>query len=41
MKSFVVDTSALMRLYVPDGPVPDGLEECGEIGVARPGHGSS
>ncbi|MFC1526665.1 type II toxin-antitoxin system VapC family toxin [Candidatus Latescibacterota bacterium] len=23
---FVVDTSALMRLYIPDGPVPDGME---------------
>lgn len=22
----VIDTSALIRLYVPDGPVPDGLE---------------
>jgi predicted nucleic acid-binding protein len=26
MKSFVVDTSALVRLYVPDGPLPDRLE---------------
>ncbi len=23
----VIDTSALLRLFVPDGPVPDGLEE--------------
>ena len=23
---FVIDTSALMRLYIPDGPVPEGLE---------------
>ena len=23
----VVDTSALIRLYVPDGPLPDGFEE--------------
>lgn len=22
----VVDTSALMRLYIPDGPIPEGLE---------------
>jgi len=22
----VIDTSALMRLYIPDGPVPEGLE---------------
>ena len=28
MKIVVVDTSALIRLYVPDGPIPDGLEEC-------------
>jgi len=27
MKIVVVDTSALIRLYVPDGPIPDGLEE--------------
>ncbi len=26
MKVIVADTSALMRLYVPDGPIPDGLE---------------
>lgn len=26
MKSIVADTSALMRLYLPDGPVPEGLE---------------
>lgn len=31
MRSFVVDTSALMRLYVPDGPVPDGLEEAVDL----------
>ncbi len=23
----VVDTSALIRLYIPDGPIPDGVEE--------------
>ena len=27
MRAVVVDTSALVRLYVPDGPVPEGLEE--------------
>ncbi len=27
MKIVVVDTSALIRLYIPDGPIPDGLEE--------------
>ena len=27
MNLSVVDTSALIRLYVPDGPVPQGLEE--------------
>ena len=27
MKIVVVDTSALIRLYVPDGPIPDKLEE--------------
>lgn len=26
MKNVVLDTSALMRLYVPDGPLPEGLE---------------
>jgi predicted nucleic acid-binding protein len=26
MKVVVVDTSALIRLYVPDGPIPDDLE---------------
>ena len=26
MNSVVVDTSALMRLYLPDGPLPDDLE---------------
>ena len=26
MRRFVVDTSALVRLYVPDGPLPEGLE---------------
>lgn len=30
MKTIVVDTSALVRLYVPDGPIPDGLEEAVE-----------
>ncbi|NKB66425.1 MAG: PIN domain-containing protein [Candidatus Latescibacteria bacterium] len=23
---FTIDTSALMRLYIPDGPIPEGLE---------------
>ena len=27
MKIVVIDTSALIRLYVPDGPLPKGLEE--------------
>lgn len=27
MKTVVLDTSALIRLYVPDGPLPKGLEE--------------
>ena len=27
MKIVIVDTSALIRLYVPDGPIPDGLED--------------
>ena len=26
MKTYVIDTSALVRLYVPDGPLPEGLE---------------
>jgi len=26
MKTIVLDTSALIRFYVPDGPVPEGLE---------------
>lgn len=30
MKLVVVDTSALIRLFVPDGPVPDGFEDCVE-----------
>ena len=27
MKIVVIDTSALIRLYVPDGPIPENLEE--------------
>ncbi len=27
MKAWVLDTSALIRLYVPDGPVPEGVQE--------------
>jgi len=27
MKMFVLDTSALVRLYVPDGPIPEGTQE--------------
>ena len=23
---FTIDTSALMRRYIPDGPIPEGLE---------------
>ena len=30
MRPVVVDTSALVRLYIPDGPVPDGLEDAVE-----------
>lgn len=26
MKATVIDTSALLRFYIPDGPLPDGLE---------------
>ncbi len=26
MRTFVFDTSAFVRLYVPDGPLPDGAE---------------
>ena len=32
MKSYVLDTSALIRFYVPDGPMPDGLEKIIEEG---------
>jgi predicted nucleic acid-binding protein len=31
MRAFVVDTSALVRLYVPDGPLPPGLEQAVEL----------
>ena len=27
MKVFVLDTSAVVRLYVPDGPIPEGTRE--------------
>ena len=27
MKIIILDTSAIIRLYVPDGPLPNGLEE--------------
>jgi predicted nucleic acid-binding protein len=27
MKTYVLDTSALLRLFLPDGPLPDHLEE--------------
>ena len=27
MKTIVLDTSALMRLFIPDGAIPDGLDE--------------
>lgn len=33
MTSAVIDTSALVRLFVPDGPVPEGLVECIEAGT--------
>ncbi len=32
MKSWVLDTSALIRFYVPDGPMPDDLEHAIELG---------
>ncbi len=28
MRIFVLDTSAIIRLYLPDGPIPEKLEEC-------------
>ncbi len=31
MTTYVLDTSALLRLFVPDGPIPDGLEEVLEL----------
>lgn len=31
--SAVIDTSALIRLFIPDGPVPNGLVECLEAGT--------
>lgn len=31
----VVDTSALLRLFIPDGPLPDGVEET--LGAAEQG----
>jgi predicted nucleic acid-binding protein len=31
MKAFVVDTSALIRLFVPDGPIPNGLEDAVDL----------
>lgn len=27
MNTHVIDSSALVRLYIPDGPIPDGLED--------------
>ncbi len=30
MKKWVLDTSAIVRLYVPDGPLPEGLEDAVE-----------
>ncbi len=32
MKSYVLDTSALIRYYIPDGPMPDNLEKIIEQG---------
>lgn len=40
--NYVVDTSALIRLYIPDGPVPEGLTgvlqkaERGDAGLIAP-----
>ncbi|MFM2152438.1 MAG: hypothetical protein RL199_873, partial [Pseudomonadota bacterium] len=31
MKRFVLDSSALLRLYLPDGPLPAGLESAVEL----------
>jgi predicted nucleic acid-binding protein len=31
VKSYVIDTSALLRLYVPDGPIPADTEEAIEL----------
>lgn len=31
MKTFVFDTSAMIRLYIPDGPLPDGTENAIEL----------
>jgi predicted nucleic acid-binding protein len=31
MRAFVIDTSALIRLYVPDGPLPQGLERAVDL----------
>ncbi len=30
MRTAVLDSSAIIRLFVPDGPIPEGLEECVE-----------
>jgi predicted nucleic acid-binding protein len=37
MKTVVMDTSALLRLFIPDGPVPDGAEDA----IRRVGQGSA
>ena len=31
MKRFVLDTSAVLRLYLPDGPLPKGLESAVDL----------
>jgi predicted nucleic acid-binding protein len=33
MKTAVLDTSALVRLYVPDGPLPEGTEDTIEAAI--------
>ncbi len=33
MKSIVLDTSAVIRLFIPDGPIPEGLEDAIELAV--------
>lgn len=37
MNRWVIDTSALIRLYVPDGPLPDGLESAVDLAARGDG----